>query len=54
MLHCIRAVFSGIERRRRFNRMLTELQGYSERDLYELGIPPVDIRRVAWTATRSA
>ena len=51
MLHCIKVL---VDRRRRFNRMLTELQGYSERDLYELGIPLVDIRHVAWMASRTA
>jgi len=54
MLQCIRDFSLKMRRRQRFERMLTELKGYSERELYELGIPPADIRRVAWAATRAA
>ena len=34
--------------RREFRAVLTELQGYSDRELVELGLRRADIARVAW------
>jgi len=53
MLHCIRSLMSRMQEQQRFNRLLTELRQYDDRELFELGIPPADIRRVARQAARN-
>ena len=47
MLQCIRSLMSRMQEQQRFNRLLTELRRYDDHELFELGIPPADIRRVA-------
>ena len=47
MLQCIISLMSRMQEQQRFNRLLTELRRYDDRELFELGIPPADIRRVA-------
>jgi uncharacterized protein YjiS (DUF1127 family) len=53
MLQCIRSLMSRMQEQQRFNRLLTELRRYDDRELFELGIPPADIRRVARQAARN-
>jgi len=53
MLQCIRSLVSRVRRRQRFHRVLAELQGYTDRELYELGIPPANVRRVARQTARA-
>ena len=53
MLQCIRSLKSRMRQQQRFNRLLTELRRYDDRELFELGIPPADIRRVARQAARN-
>jgi uncharacterized protein YjiS (DUF1127 family) len=42
-----------MQEQQRFNRLLAELSRYNDRELFELGIPPADIRRVARQAARN-
>jgi len=53
MSRCIKGLCSITQRRRRFEQTLTELQRYSDRELYELGISPVDIRSIAREVARA-
>jgi len=54
MLQYLRNPYSRAQRRRRFNQTLTELQRYSDCELNELGISPLDIRRIAGEVARTA
>jgi uncharacterized protein YjiS (DUF1127 family) len=47
MLQCIQSLRLRAQRRRRFDQALIELRRHSDRELCELGISPVDIRRIA-------
>ena len=53
MLQCIKNLASKMHEQQRFNRLLTELRRYNDRELFKLGIPPADIRRVARQAARN-
>lgn len=53
MLRCFNSLLSRMQEQQRFKRLLTELRRYSDRELFELGIPPADIRRVARQTARN-
>lgn len=53
MLQCIRTLVVKMQEQKRFSQLLTELRRYSDRELFELGIPPADVRRVARRAARN-
>jgi uncharacterized protein YjiS (DUF1127 family) len=53
MLQCIKSLVAKMQEQQRFGQLLTELRRYSDRELFELGIPPADVRRVARRAARN-
>lgn len=54
MLQCVKGLIVRAQRRQRFNQVVAELSRYSERELYELGIPPADVKRVARQMARAS